>query len=33
MGFIDAAALERLGVALGKSTYGQYLLNMVLADR
>jgi glucose-1-phosphate thymidylyltransferase len=33
MGFIDAAALERLGVALGKSSYGQYLLNMVLADR
>jgi glucose-1-phosphate thymidylyltransferase len=33
MGFIDAAALERLGVALGKSTYGQYLLKMVLAER
>lgn len=33
MGFIDAAALESLGVALGKSSYGQYLLNMVLADR
>ncbi|MCX5578170.1 glucose-1-phosphate thymidylyltransferase RfbA [Kaistia terrae] len=33
MGFIDAAALERLGVALGKSSYGQYLLKMVLAER
>jgi len=33
MGFIDAAALERLGIALGRSSYGQYLLNTVLADR
>ncbi|MCX5569540.1 glucose-1-phosphate thymidylyltransferase RfbA [Kaistia nematophila] len=33
MGFIDAAALERLGIALGKSSYGQYLLKMVLAER
>ncbi|WEK49906.1 MAG: glucose-1-phosphate thymidylyltransferase RfbA [Candidatus Kaistia colombiensis] len=33
MGFIDAGELERLGAALGKSSYGQYLLNMVLADR
>ena len=33
MGFIDAGELERLGVALGKSSYGQYLLNMVLAER
>ena len=33
MGFIDAGELERLGIALGKSSYGQYLLNMVLADR
>ncbi|WP_336800600.1 glucose-1-phosphate thymidylyltransferase RfbA [Kaistia sp. MMO-174] len=33
MGFIDAAALEHLGIALGRSSYGQYLLNTVLADR
>jgi glucose-1-phosphate thymidylyltransferase len=32
MGYIDAAQLERLGVALGKSTYGRYLLTKVLAD-
>lgn len=30
-GFIDAAQLERLGKALGKSTYGRYLLDVVLA--
>ncbi|WP_181707958.1 glucose-1-phosphate thymidylyltransferase RfbA [Chthonobacter rhizosphaerae] len=30
-GFIDAAQLERLGTALGKSTYGRYLIDMVLA--
>lgn len=29
--FIDAAQLERLGKALGKSTYGRYLLDVVLA--
>jgi len=33
MGFIDAKKLEQLGAALGKSSYGQYLLNMVLAER
>ncbi|WP_018183591.1 glucose-1-phosphate thymidylyltransferase RfbA [Kaistia granuli] len=33
MGFIDASQLERLGVALGKSSYGRYLLEMVLAER
>jgi glucose-1-phosphate thymidylyltransferase len=32
MGFIDAARLEHLGVALGKSSYGRYLLDVVLAD-
>ena len=30
MGFIDAAQLERLGKALGKSNYGRYLLTKVL---
>jgi glucose-1-phosphate thymidylyltransferase len=29
-GFIDAAQLEKLGKALGKSTYGRYLLDVVL---
>jgi glucose-1-phosphate thymidylyltransferase len=33
MGFIDAAQLERLGAALGKSSYGRYLLDMMLAER
>jgi glucose-1-phosphate thymidylyltransferase len=33
MGFIDAAQLERLAAALGKSGYGRYLLDMVLAER
>ncbi|BCP54520.1 glucose-1-phosphate thymidylyltransferase [Kaistia sp. 32K] len=33
MGFIDANQLERLGLALGKSGYGRYLIDMVLADR
>jgi glucose-1-phosphate thymidylyltransferase len=33
MGFIDAAQLERLGAALGKSSYGRYLLEVVLAER
>jgi glucose-1-phosphate thymidylyltransferase len=32
-GFIDAAQLERLGAALGKSSYGRYLLDTVLAER
>jgi glucose-1-phosphate thymidylyltransferase len=32
MGFIDAARLEQLGVALGKSSYGRYLLDVVLAE-
>ena len=32
MGFIDAAALERLGATLGKSGYGRYLLEVVLAE-
>ena len=30
-GFIDASVLEELAVKLGKSAYGQYLKNMVLA--
>ena len=29
LGWIDAAALERLGAALGKSGYGQYLLGLL----
>ena len=33
MGFIDAAELERLGAALGKSSYGRYLLEVVMAER
>jgi glucose-1-phosphate thymidylyltransferase len=33
MGFIDRSQLERLGAALGKSSYGRYLLDMVLAER
>ncbi len=33
MGFIDAGQLERLGAALGKSGYGRYLLEVVLAER
>lgn len=33
MGFIDAGQLERLGAALGKSSYGRYLLEVVLAER
>jgi glucose-1-phosphate thymidylyltransferase len=32
-GFIDAAQLERLGAALGKSSYGRYLIDTVLAER
>jgi glucose-1-phosphate thymidylyltransferase len=32
MGYIDAAALERLGRELGKSSYGRYLLTKVLGD-
>jgi glucose-1-phosphate thymidylyltransferase len=31
-GFIDAAQLERLAKALGKSTYGRYLRQIVLGD-
>jgi glucose-1-phosphate thymidylyltransferase len=31
-GFIDAAQLERLAKALGKSTYGRYLRRIVLGD-
>jgi len=33
MGFIGAAELERLGVALGKNSYGRYLLDVVMAER
>ena len=33
MGYIDAGQLERLGAALGKSSYGRYLLETVLAER
>ncbi|WP_029076260.1 glucose-1-phosphate thymidylyltransferase RfbA [Kaistia adipata] len=33
MGFIDAAELERLGAALGRSGYGRYLLEVVMAER
>ncbi len=29
LGWIDAAALERLGAALAKSGYGQYLLGLL----
>ena len=29
MGYIDDAALERLGAALAKSGYGQYLLDLL----
>ena len=29
LGWIDAAALERLGAALGKSSYGRYLLGLL----
>ncbi len=32
MGFIDQAALERLGAALGKSDYGKYLLEAASTD-
>ena len=32
MGYIDAAQLERLGQALAKNGYGQYLLEL-LRDR
>jgi glucose-1-phosphate thymidylyltransferase len=32
MGFIDQAALERLGGALGKSEYGKYLLEAAQSD-
>ena len=29
MGYVDDAALERLGTALAKSGYGQYLLDLL----
>ena len=29
MGYVDDAALERLGAALAKSGYGQYLLDLL----
>ena len=29
MGYIDDAAFERLGAALAKSGYGQYLLDLL----